>query len=417
MREDFKPGYQYHVNCNVSIKGELVLPPDKGQTQSAKIDVTGQSKIKYDERVLELTKDGRIDRTVRYYQQMDFERLAGKNDQRGSLRPEVRKLVILRHNHVEVPFCPDSNRPLLWDEIDMVRTDVFTPALQGLLPVSAVRSGDSWNADLTAVQELTDLEKITKGNLTCRFGGVQEIEGGKFARVSFRGKVDGVNEDGPAQHELDGYLLFDVASNHLSYLSMEGTQYLLDKNGTPSGGRIRGTMVMKRDAAPATKELSDQALRYATLEPNEQNTRLLFSSPEVGVAFLYPRHWHVAGVNSDKRQVGLDTKRGSGMLISIDGLAKIPNGDKFQKEVAGQLARQNARVLKMDSPRLLSPGLEGFTVEADISGERVYLHYFIARQKGGGAVLTANLKAAERATIQPDVERIAHSLVVLPPTK
>src|SRR5262249_23190351 len=50
IREDFKPGKQYHVNCHVDIKGQLVVPPEKGQTQSTRIDVVGKSRIKYDER-------------------------------------------------------------------------------------------------------------------------------------------------------------------------------------------------------------------------------------------------------------------------------------------------------------------------------------------------------------------------------
>ena len=49
-----------------------------------------------------------------------------------------------------------------------MRTDVFAPALVGLLPADAVRVGDRWSAAEVAVQELTDLEKIEEGKLECR---------------------------------------------------------------------------------------------------------------------------------------------------------------------------------------------------------------------------------------------------------
>ena len=84
IAEEFKVGYQYHVNCRVNIKGELILPAEKKDTTpAATIAVTGSSVIKYDERVLEL-KAGAVDRTVRFYDVMNFERKAGKDDQGGS---------------------------------------------------------------------------------------------------------------------------------------------------------------------------------------------------------------------------------------------------------------------------------------------------------------------------------------------
>lgn len=414
MREKFNAGYQYHVSCRVNIKGQLMVPPEQGQTQPTRIDVVGGSKIAYDERILAI-KDGKIDRTIRYYQEMKFDRQAGKNEQRGTLREAVRRLVILRHKQFEVPFSPDG--PLLWDEIDMVRTDVFTPALDGLLPAGKVRPGDSWYADLAAVQELTDLESITQGRLTCSFISVTEFAGRSLARVEFKGRVKGIGEDGPAEHELDGHLLFDLAGQRLSYITMRGTQHLLDKDGRLSGGRITGEFVLTRDAAPTTAELTDARLKGLTLEPNEQNTRLWFVSPEIGTSFLYPRHWHVAGVNSDKRQIGLDEKRGSGMLMTVDGAANIPQAAAFQKEVATSLAKQNMKVVRMENARTLATGVETFLVEGDVAGKRVYLQYFLVRQPAGGAVLTANLQAADIASARQDVEQIARSLVLTAPAK
>jgi hypothetical protein len=414
MRENFRPGYQYHVSCRVQIKGQLIVPPEQGQTQPTRVDVVGESRIAYDERILAI-KDGRIDRTVRYYDEMRFDRQVGKNEQRGTLRDAVRRLVILRHKQLEVPFSPHG--PLLWDEIDMVRTDVFTPALDGLLPVGKVRPGDSWVSDVSAVQELTDLESITEGRLTCTFSGVTNFGGRSLAKVGFKGRVKGVDQDGPAEHELDGHLLFDLASQHLSYVTMSGTQHLLGKDGRSSGGRITGELVITRGAAPVTDRLSDANLKGLTLEPNEQNTQLWFISPEIGVSFLYPRHWHVAGVNSDRRQVGLDEKRGTGILMTVDGAANIPQAAAFQKEISANLGKQNMKLVRIEGARALTAGVETFLVEGEAAGKRVYLQYFLIRQNAGGAVLTANLQAADLATARQEVERIARSVVVMAPAK
>lgn len=292
-----------------------------------------------------------------------------------------------------MPFSPDG--PLLWEEIDMVRTDVFTPALQGLLPANESQPNDSWFADSSAVQELTDLEQIKAGRLRCKFEEVFVNGGRRYARIGFKGKIEGVGEDGPAQHELDGYLYFDLTTNHLSYLSMTGTQRLLDKNGNPTGGKIEGSFVLTREAAPRPVELSDAALKNLNLHPNEQNTRIWFVNPEAGTSFLYPRNWHIAGVNGPERKIAVDEKRGSGMLILADAVAAIPPIAKFQQEVGAGLAGQKLQVIKIEPARTLTTGLETFGVEAQAGGKRVYLQYFLVRQKTGGAVVTVNIQAAD----------------------
>ena len=113
---------------------------------------------------------------------------------------------------------------MTWNELDMIRTDVFTPALVGLLPTGPVRLNDTWKAAATAVMELTDLEKLDDGFVTCKFDQQPTLNGHKHARISFSGAVRGVGEDGPTKHTLDGYLFFDLESNHLSQVSMRGVQ-------------------------------------------------------------------------------------------------------------------------------------------------------------------------------------------------
>src|SRR5207302_7186095 len=146
---------------------------------------TGKSAIEYDERVLTADTDGQVQKTFRIYRRIDFQRKVGERQQESTIRPGIRRLVVIRHENAEVPFSPDG--PLTWGEIDLVRTDVFTPALLGLLPDQAVRRGDRWNATTAAVQELTDLERIEEGGVECRLEEVATLEGRHYARVAMKG--------------------------------------------------------------------------------------------------------------------------------------------------------------------------------------------------------------------------------------
>ncbi|MBI3409504.1 MAG: hypothetical protein HY040_14280 [Planctomycetes bacterium] len=400
--EVFAPGYHYHVSCRVDITGTLDLPEEKGQKKQ--LSLTGTSAIEYAERVL-IEKDKQIDRTIRLYRKIDFERKVGDQLQQSTLRPEARRLVILRHGTFEVPFCPTG--PLTWGEIDLVRTDVFTPALAGLLPKDAVKPGDKWQADPVAVKELTDLERIEEGGLTCSLEAITTLVGRQQARIGFLGTVRGIGEDGAGRHQLEGHLFFDLVSNHISYVYVKGTHNLLDKNGQ-STGKIEGTFTLTREPGAQTPELADLGLKGLTLEPNEDNTLLLYENTDLGVKFLYPRRWRVAGTSG--RQVALDENRGSGLLITVDVPGKGMSAPQFHQEARNWMIQQKATVHRLDVPKTIAPGLDAFSADIELAKQRMWLDYFVVRQNQTGATVAARLQAADLTPVRKDVERIVKSV-------
>ncbi len=400
MTEAFVPGYTYHVSCRVNITGTLNQPVAKDKP----LAVAGSSAIEFDERIL-VEKERRVDKTIRVYHKIEFERRIGEQHQQSTFRPAVRRMVILRHNQFEVPFSPEG--PLTWGEIDLVRTDVFTPALTGLLAPGAVKPGERWQADAVAVKELTDLEKIEEGGLTCTFDSLSTLVGRQQARVSFQGDVRGLGEDGMARHHLEGHLYFDLLSNHLSYLHVKGTHYLLNKSGEPQG-KIEGSFVLTREPLAQARELTDADLRNLVLEPNEDNTLLLFERPDLGVRFLYPRRWRMAGVSG--RQIALDENRGNGMLLTLEPAAKTPTAAQFYQEARGWLTQQKANIYRMDNPKTFAPGVDNFGVDAEINKQRTVLDYYVFHHNQGGATAVARLNPNDLVALRKDVERIVKSV-------
>jgi hypothetical protein len=408
LREAFPANYQYHVSCRVELSGSLTLPLEKGQAAPKSLAVTGTSAIEYDERVLSSDAGGQVQKTARLYRRIDFQRKVGDRLQETTLRPEVRRLVVLRHNNVKVPFSPDG--PLLWGEIDLVRTDVFTPALAGLLADRPVRPGDRWTAAQTAVQELTDMERIEDGAVTCKLEQVATQAGRRYARVAFAGTVRGVGEDGPSRQQLEGYCFFDLESRHLSYVYLKGTHSLPDKDGKPQG-KIVGHFTLTRRVNRPCKELGDEALRGVALEPSADNTLLLYDNPDLGVRFLYPRRWRVAGVRG--RQVALDEAKGNGLLLTLEPLAQVPTAAQFLNESRTWLGQQKARVFRTEPPRRLQnapQALDQFALEAEVARQRVVMEYFVVRQPSGGATIAARLLPSDLAAARKEVERIARSV-------
>lgn len=412
LREPFPVGYQYHVSTRTALNGELRLPAAGGSPAKTVIQ-SGSAAVEYDERVLEAgTFEKPSPRTLRQYRRFDLTRKLDDESQAAEIRPSVRRMVVLRNGHREVPFSPDG--PMTWGELELVRTDVFAPALAALLPDRPVVPGDRWPAGAAAVEELTDLEKVDAGGVECIFDEVTTLAGVQRARIRLVGTVKGVSEDGPTRHRLDGYFYFDLATSHVSYLSLDGVQSLLDKDGKEVG-QVRGQFVMTRQAHVRTSELGDGAVRSLTLEPNADNTTLYYDNPELGVSLLHPRRWRVGLITG--RQIAIDdsANAGNGILLTVEPLAQVPTVDAYRTESEAFIVKQKVKILKADPPRLLArppSELEQFGYEAEVAGQRLKLEYFIARQAAGGATLAARLTAGDLAATARDVERIARSVRV-----
>jgi hypothetical protein len=409
LEERFAPGDQYAIKTRSEVAGTLLLPAEKGKPAPSPLTMRGDSAIEYDERVLALAPNGQVRKTLRIFRRMDFRRTLGDRPQESSLRPDVRRQVVLRDGRLKAPFSPDG--ALTWGEIDLVRTDVFVPALTGLLPAAAVRPGETWSASADAVQELTGLTSLDEGKLECRLEQVASPGSRRLARVGLSGTVRGATEDGTSRQQLKGHFLFDLDASRLIYVEVRGVHTLLAADGQEVG-RIEGRFVLSRLTDARPPELTDAALRGVTLEPDAENTLLLYDNTELGVRFLYPRRWKIAG--ADGNQVAVDAPDGSGFLLTVEPAGRTPTGAQLLKESLDFLQGQKARILRTDPPQTVqaSPPRERFAIEVEMGGKKALMDYHVSRQANGGAVLAARLLPGEQATLQQEVERIARTLVV-----
>jgi hypothetical protein len=281
-----------------------------------------------------------------------------------------------------------------------------------LLPAKAVRVGDKWEAADSAVQEMTDLEKVESGKLECKLE--RFVNSGKrhLARVTFSGTVSGVGEDGPVKHRLSGHYHFDVDGKYLSDLTLNGVTFLVDKDGKEMG-RIEGNFVLTREPGSKTGELTAESLRGVKLETDAANTLLLYDNKELGLKFLYSRRWRIGRVSG--LQVALDAGDGSGLVITLDPPGKGPSAKEFLDESRAFLTKQKAKVVKVYTPARLrnDPPLDGFAFEVELDRQKMWLDYYVTSQSNGGATVAARmLSNKELSDARKEVDRIARSITV-----
>jgi hypothetical protein len=131
---------------------------------------------------------------------------------------------------------------------------------------------------------------------------------------------------------------------------------------------------------------------------------------------LYPRRWRVAGVRG--RQLAIDEVNGSGLLLTLEPLARVPAAAQFSTESRNYLQQQKAKVLRVDAPRRIQGPpreMDYFAIDIETMNQRATMDYYVVRQAEGGAVLAARLLPNDLAKLRKEVEAMARSVTITRP--
>ena len=400
LSETFSPGNRFRIQTATELSGSMLFTPPN--QPSKQIQIKGKSQIDFDETILTLDSSLKVNKSLREYRKVELSRTLDGQNQETILRPQVRTMVLLRNGSKKIPFSLEA--PLTWNELDLIRTEVFPCALAGLFPPRSVALNESWNAGLESVQELTDLEVLESSHVVCKLDSVNLVNNRKTARISFVGKASGINEDGPNQQILDGYIFFDCETRHLSFLYLKGTSILKNKEGKDVG-RIEGRYTISREMLPAV-QLDTKSI----YEPDANNTRLLFESRETSFSFHYPRNWRVTS-QSDS-QATLDQSKEAGLLITKEKPSRYTSSAMYRDEALAFVRKQQMRIENQSAiePVNGTPGLEFFSWDVQIEGRRMHLLYFVYRTGQNMFTLASRCSQESKLNLRSDIMMIANSI-------
>jgi hypothetical protein len=402
-------GSAYHVTTNASFEGVLTTPGAK-EKPGDKVRLRGHSKIDYTERLLPVDPKEADHKVVRVYERIEFQKVIGDRTDETTLRPAVKRVVVLKQGAKKAPFSPDG--PLLWGEIELLSRETIIPALAGLLPDKPVKPGDTWTASAAALAELTDLEKVDAGSLEVKLERVIENGPRRIADLTLAARLTGINEDGPTRQKVTGKLQVDLKGGFISLLTLDGEQVLLDETGAEAGV-VKIRFELFREPSAGHAGIKDEALKGLELTPTAENTALLYESDETGVRFVHPRNWRV--VRTAGRQITLDVTGGAGVLVTLDAAGAGPTAAQFLQETIKALAERNGKLLGQAGPEKLAAGVERFTLEAEEGPDKdkVTLDHAVIRQEKGGATLVCRIPAGQREARMKELERVAKSFTVI----
>ena len=106
LSETFSPGNRFRVQTTTELTGSMLftsnLQPKK------QIQIKGKSQIDFDETILSLDSSLKVNKSLREYRKVELSRTLDGQNQETILRPETRRLVLLRQGLKKIPFSLDA---------------------------------------------------------------------------------------------------------------------------------------------------------------------------------------------------------------------------------------------------------------------------------------------------------------------
>jgi len=274
----------------IKVRQERANPdPKKGPYEERTLKQTVTAKHQFQERVLEASKAGLVDKSARKYLTAQAEFISDEEKSEHSLHAKRRFMIAHRFKDQGFVYCPDGI--LTREELEL--TEHFdTLGLPGLLPARPVKVGDTWKPANAAVQTLLDLDGLVGQDLTCKLDKVEK----DLASVSVTGNANGIALGAAVKMKVTASYQFDLKAKHLTALTWKQND---EREQGPVSPAFQAEIVTTMKRTPIEPEeaedLDDVRLIKVEPTPPKPLSQLSFADPQGRYELVYDRDWHIVG--------------------------------------------------------------------------------------------------------------------------
>ena len=264
--------------------------------QNVRIPRSADATHVYFERLLDI-KDGAGERTARFYNRAEATiKDAG----------EVAKIV-LKSNHTLLVAHRLKERMLIYhptevltrEEIDVI-SHFDSMSVPGLLPRKEVAVGAVWTLPREVVQALTDLDAVSKCEVT---GKLESVEG-KFANISFNGLVEGISDAASVKVVIKGAsAAFNLDMKRLVQVEWRFSD---QRQQGPVSPDLSSDVAISLKRVPMETPVQLGGIALVDVPngaPDPKLTQVVYRNLKKGFEFQFGRDWHMVNQMPDGKLV------------------------------------------------------------------------------------------------------------------
>jgi hypothetical protein len=385
------------VRSHVQVVGEQMTPGGGGKVIPLKLNLDAQYRF-LERRLSGAGRDAETLRSVRLYRFANSEievtpadAPAGAPPKKSTLKlPETKHLIVAQGRR-EGPFLYSTTATLTFDQLDLIRTPGDSLALLGLLPREAVNVGETWKPESWAVQMMSGLEAMLKGEITCKLEEATET----IARITFTGSAEGATVGATSGIQLVGELTFDRQQKLISKARVKQTEKRSVGAVSP-GIEVTASVVLERSLAEETNDaklLNDAAVAEIPIEPAPEMQFLRFES--WGLRFYHDRNWHQFHQTKETAILRLMEQ---GSLVAQVNVSPVPAAiagshtpeERFLADIKQSLGKKLKSITKSEQfpPRNAADRRFLFRaiIDGEVDGVPMTWHYYLCAAPTGQQV-------------------------------
>jgi hypothetical protein len=400
------PGEAYRVTTQSAFSGWSAPPAGEAGKKNPRVEFTGSSKIVFRERALQAPSGGRL-RFFRIYEASEYVRKTGGGEERGGLRPQVKRILLDPDKDGHVIYSPDDR--LQFSELAMIDEHVRRPGLEAFLTTGELTPGRTWKAPPAAIIELTGVDEVVSGEVVCKVEKIMEIGSRRLLQISANGAVAARAGPARARCEIRGGLYVEPATGRFVSLRTIGKQETFGPDDQIVASLDVDYQVLVEPLAD-DPDLSDDAVASLPAAPSPEMLMIAFESAAHGVQFEHARRWSVQRI--DPHQILLAAPDGA-FVVSTSKESKTPATSEYFETVEKHLKDRNVQATLVRAARESTSEagrIGAFRFEATLDGRPSVLDYWVVERKGRGATVAVNAARSAAPELLPEVERIVRTM-------
>lgn len=265
---------------------------EEGPIKTVPMSVIG--KVEYDERLLDGNGGTLPNRSARHYRSAEATLKVADGGVTRELSDHLR--LVLVHAGEGRPLVVSPSGPIQREELDLVDLIGNTTVLHTLLPGKEIADGDTWPMDSATVQKLLGLDSVA----LCEVESVLDEVNAGFARIRFKGVVDGTVDGAATELALQAVYLFDRKSKQITQFNLAIKEVRTISPASP-GLDVVAKLRIKLKPISESDQLSDEVIAQLPTKLTDKLLQLELRDEQLGFAVTHDRLWYVTGDLREKK--------------------------------------------------------------------------------------------------------------------
>ena len=294
LEESYTENHFFETQARVVTEGAVTTRKSKEDEQKLPLQASASFRF-IDRRLPPAGQTAFALRAIRYFSVAHLEQKVGPRKSVMTLPDDSRLVVSSGRREGVLNYSPEVNFD--GDTLQLLDLPGDPLAVLGIMPLEEKEVGAEWTPADWAIQMLVGMDDVETSELTCKLDAANKAS----AKITLKGEVKGNHLGAPATVDLQGTVIFDRRTSHVSR-SQVVYKIHSDVGTVDPGQDLTVTSDFARTILNDQDKITPAMIEAVPFDPPKERLAIEFRVPEWGVELQHDRNWHLINTVLDDAQ-------------------------------------------------------------------------------------------------------------------